>query len=126
MIFPKEEQKNDITIAEDIEDKEEEVDEEGEEEEDDDKEPKKNRCQCCRTFVKTWAMKNNILSPYLFSHPYLNRIERALITGTSFMLLFTITSVIQDISEINNKISNGSFIQLETFLITLIFGFCFM
>ena len=36
MIFPKEEQKNDITIAEDIEDKEEEVDEEGEEEEDDD------------------------------------------------------------------------------------------
>jgi len=50
-------------------------------------------------------MKNNILSPYIAVHPYLNRIERALITGSSFMVVLTISSVLYDINKFQKLIS---------------------
>ena len=52
-------------------------------------------------------MKNNILSPFFATHPYLNRIERALITGSSFMVVLTLSAVVYDIEPLQNKIGTG-------------------
>jgi len=73
------------------------LDEESEEEENDVK-PKKKRCTKCKNCCKGWFMKNNILSPFFALHPNLNRIERALITGSSFMVVLTISAIVYDIA----------------------------
>jgi len=41
--------------------------------------------------------KHSVTSPIFATHPYLGRMERAIITASSFLVMISISSVIQDI-----------------------------
>jgi hypothetical protein len=41
--------------------------------------------------------KHLVTSPIFGTHPYLSRLERATIAGATFMLLTSISSIIQDL-----------------------------
>jgi hypothetical protein len=74
--------------------------------------------------------KHCLTSPIFANHPYLGRMERGIITGSGFLVLVTISSVIQDYIGFENflQVPDNVIKEIspETGIITLVGGFFIM